>query len=918
MKSEIITISAPAGLTFNTLDFIRTSSSLLVRPTSKAQFGCHRFDQYLNGLEKTLVGMSGPQRFLSCLLAFEGVLDLTTMTAMAVASRNAKRQNDRIEISWTTEQGQVGRRVLSSRTCIALAGTHSDTNWHHEIEAFTPVLARHYPQAQAWRRIDIWSHVFDDAAAWLYLYTPHITLLFSAQRMDFRLLSEQILERERGSREGNQSIESTQNTAIDDSGPAHDVSLDMLLSNDAPTLSKAALIPNIRDIFSLDNSKSDVRLEDHQWRKRLYPKLAAVAELLALHGTVVDAVLLSWVHFLLTSGSLRLTNPAVTTVARYFSSISDPLAQLLSNQMAAPINMTQEEWSSFFDKLCEDNIAPGQGAAISSFHHFCICTFGIDPIPTVLYRREGKVTTAAKFVWPHEISLILKASLTVSMDERVNGAVHAMLALAAAMPLRIGELHSLRRGDLTFFDGVLEVHIDPKRGNHQGKSAAARRVMRTTDGKLIEIIKRWDERRNMEGDDKESLLWGDPHRRSHTYKFGLCTRLLNRLLVEVTGDSDVSFHTMRHAWVTQNMLVAFQPTADSASISRVQELSVQAGHNNELTTLLHYFHRPEVVLRETIDHRLSSIDMTAAAVSYWTGQKQEALRKAKQRSPCKRVFYAGVLQSYSLSLFPEAAPSALPIQESNVISPPMPFGTVRKVLSDMQGGFSVNSILSRCSISEDQLHVICMASAQQVRHLDRTSKHRQIPSLMQQAKLEHAIQWVRAGLDFHGVRCDLQTEPLFKKMDDRLMRLNAPSSLYRHGASSWRNIKRGSGLDMTNVDLARPLLSMFQALEVPGEALVLRVQSSDLESKHGALLALASESVVNTQIEIEMMFSSPVRIEAVRPRDDRPAVYLLISRALTHGAGPTQSASLRMNRIHGLMFVLSTWTELHDSILESR
>lgn len=918
MKSDMNTTSAPTGLTFATLDFIRTSSSLLVRPTSEAQFGCHRFDQYLRGLEKTLVGMGGPQRFLSCLLAYDGILDLTTLKLLAVASRNAKRQNDRIEISWTTRDGSIGRRILSSRTSISLASTQSDTDWDREIEAFTGVLARHYPEGQTWHRTEIWRRVFDDAAAWLYLYTPHITLLFAARRMDFRLLSEEVLDRERAAQNGGQRANKTQDPVIDDDGPAHDASLDRLLDGESPKQSRAKLLENIRGVFSLDNDRSDIRLEDHRWRKKILPKLATVAEMLIQHGSAIDAILLSWVHFLLTNGSVRLTNPAVTTVARYFTSICDPLAQMFSDLTVAPVDMTQEEWANFFLNLSENNVLPGQASAISSFHHFCISTFGIEPIPTVLYRRDGTVATTAKFIWPHEVYGILENSINVSTDERICNAVRSMLSMAVAMPFRIGELHSLRRGDLTFFDGVLEVHIDPKRGLHQGKSAAARRVMRTSDSKLIEIIKEWDQRRNMEGDGKDSLLWGDPHRRSHTYKFGLCTRLLNRLLVEVTGDSDVSFHTLRHAWVTQNMLAAFQPTAAPQSISPVQELSVQAGHNNEMTTLLHYFHRPEVVLRDSIDHRLSSLEMTAAAVSYWTGQTQEALRKSKQRSQHKLAFYPCLLQTYSLTLFPEAAHSVSPIQESIASRPALPFATVRKVLSDIQDGFSTHSIFSRCSISEDQLRTICMVSAQQIHQLDRTSKHRQFRPLMEHAQLEHATQWVRVGLDFHGICCDLQTEPLLKPMDEKLTRIQAPSQLHRQGATAWRDIKRASVLDMTNVDLARPFLSLLQTHDVPGEALVLRVQSHDLDSKHGALLALASETVESAQLEIEMMFSTAIRIEAVTPRDGRPTVYLLISRTLLRGSDSTPSASLRMNRLHGLMFVLSTWADILDGKLGAR
>jgi len=884
------------------LELIGSDMSLMIMPTMATPQSAARFERFVSGMDKWIGSLSKPLRLLTCMVCCDGLLTKTSLTAMTKLSTSARRHDQEVYVSWTEDDNHLQRRYLSSRTIIALRDVPHDTNWDNEIQSFTSVLSDHYPNAQKWQRKELWEKVFEDAVAWLYLICPRQTLAFATGNLQYSLLSDCVLERANGSPMPVMQIDSP---VIDDLGPSHDAALDMLLDTEVEGARNAKLLGEIKGILTQSGSNRDVRVTDHKWRAQVQSKLAIVTDLLTSQGTTTDAFLLGWVHFLLTTGSVRLENPTVTTIGRYFTAVANCISDQLAVIDSSPFDFTAKNWEELFCQLTDQLSTDVEGPAIASCHQYCIATFGIDPQPKILFKSSRKSQPTANVIWPHETDQLLLSCQRVSTDVRVVQSVQVMVALATAIPLRIGELHSLRLRDVSVKDGVLIVHFAPARSDHQGKSDAARRIMTGTNPALVEIVERWILRRHNEGDSDCSYLFGDPHSPARTYRFGLCARLLNQLLRSVTGDDGVSFHTLRHSWVTGRILAALDKTEEHSSVSRVQQLSVQTGHNNVATTLIHYFHQPDLALRRAIDRQRQKLQVTSRAMAYWTGTTSSALRKAKQRSVGKRGFYCAHLHAFAMTQY---SLKTVPLIAATQSTPNgIPFNLVRKALSDIQLGFSSCAIESRCSISAEDLLTICQCAAEQIHTMDQKARgHRAVP-LSPHAHKDHALQWVRDGLQRHDLACALACEPLLLTLSTQLDRACSPNQLHHRAAKVWLNSKSGSVLDMTQAEFAKPLVELLHQANFPGSALLLRSHCVDIKSKHALLNLLVSPAVQQAKLQVESVINVPLRVEAVAPRRGQPSTYLLLARSTITKNAATPAAMLRMSGFHGLIFTMATW-----------
>ena len=110
----------------------------------------------------------------------------------------------------------------------------------------------------------------------------------------------------------------------------------------------------LKDICSVSQDASGIRLANHLNSKLTSDKLALAAQIISREGWVA-ATLASWTSFLLTFGSLRLANPTVTTIAAYLSDLLECFAHGLIYIGKPPALMTQMDWELLFEKTMKES-----------------------------------------------------------------------------------------------------------------------------------------------------------------------------------------------------------------------------------------------------------------------------------------------------------------------------------------------------------------------------------------------------------------------------------------------------------------------------------------------------------------------------------------------------------------------------------
>lgn len=497
--------------------------------------------------------------------------------------------------------------------------------------------------------------------------------------------------------------------------PAHDQAMDALVDDETEG-GRARYLQEILGLFSCP-SADEIRVSDPSWRAGVEIRLASVSDMVSKGGTNADAVILLWVHYLLTVGSLRLKNPSVATVANYIKAIGNVLSEELGKAGDSVIHMEADEWDDLFSRLGDRAATDEQKKGLSAFHKFCVDVFGIQPQAKVLFStKDGDAQVHANLVWDQELEQCVAACESLSDNQRVCQSVRFMLSMAVCFPLRIGELQGLRLEDFTVVGDVVEVRYHPRSAQHQGKSRSAKRVMCSSDTRWNVHVIAWLKQRAMEevdGMGGQALVLGDPHQPLKAYRFGLCSRLLNTLLKNVTGDRTVSFHSLRHAWVNRAVLNVIKLGAHAKTVDPLQEIAVQVGHNDVKTTLHHYFHMPASALRITLDHVFMQKEMPSATASFWLAVSSPALRKAKQRALEKSTYYWQKLQQHGRQTECSSGPGGAPIVKSSVKDEPsIPggLGKVRQVFSDLQKGLTAQAVCSRSGVEQEYVDQILLSA----------------------------------------------------------------------------------------------------------------------------------------------------------------------------------------------------------------
>lgn len=886
-------------------------------PSFDAPEGIARFDIFMRRADRLVARISPSHTVILCALLYEGLGSYEELSDFLQALQSPLTAGDEIHVHWTNDQGRLCGRALDHRTRIAVSRSVADSFPQQDLNTFRQVLLDNYPTPQTLMSKDLWDLIFHDALAWLDQHLPKFCFGIVIGSIPITAVPPDVLARL--SRNRRDALWEAQDATDDDAlSPAHDGALEMLLEVNVPVNRRARCLKEIQGLFALRNQATDIRLSDPHWRKSLYGRLAITSDLIARQGTEGDALILLWVHHLLSVGSVRLTNPSVATISRYVSAAAGLISENYARCTCSAVHMDDEQWIEFFDALKQAVTSDPQRPALASFHQFCIQVFGAPPMAQVIFLVEGSTTRVhANTVWAHEIHEALKLAATVSSDPRICASVQALLALAAVCPLRIGEAQALRLEDFVSVEKEsFELRYHPRRGQHQGKSHSAKRLMRSFgDPPWVEIIISWVERRRAEEVGRHgmsALLFGDPHRRDRTYLFATCSRLANRLLKQVCGDSTTSFHTLRHAWVNRAIVHhVSHPTSQPSPTSWLQGIAVQVGHAQVATTLEHYFHLPELALRCTLNNHWRTDHLSTAGTAFWTGRSPAALRKSKQRRASKSEFlWSCIAEVSSSSSALHAAPSPSLVELTPLPATSVDPMQVRKILADLQASIPAEATAFRCSVPPATVSAVIHHSAMvlnQLLVLDGEREH----VISDKATQARKLQWLRQKLEKLEFGLGIVDEPSWKTL---VQRSSSPTTLaQRNAVQSWMHCRQGRGIALRPDGSADAFLRWLSDGAVNGNCVVLKIPMKHAGDPYCQAKVMSSDAVMSARDQLGLHLGTSFTTETVNLRKQNQAPYVLLARTpIVKISEACPPARLRMAHFHGFLFSLAVWLGMNE------
>jgi site-specific recombinase XerD len=890
--------------------FSSKKTSQVIIPTFRAPAASTRFNTFLESANRLIPNLSHAHVLaLSCLIyEFPGsAADLEKLMSAAISSVPCDGSQ---VVHWKASDEVIRCFSLDPRTRIALSRIDSPVPPTSQMRDLLELLVQHYPGSQHMHRCDILNAVLLDASAWLLHHVPLVCFAVHVREIKCTPLPPHVLGRATTGRSPPADVPDA--GLMSDIDPAHDQTLDLLLAEDQRH-GRARFLNDMKDLFSTTAKGSEVRISQQRWRAALGHKVAAVTELISRHGTEADSVLLMWIHHLMTIGSVRLSNPAVSTISSYFHSIGELLSQKLACLDSSIFQLNDQGWKDFFDEVNSAIETDLQRPALASFHQFCISAFGVTPSASTLFSRTlTGAQVHANLVWDHELLQCFSQVPGHSNDDRAIQSTQTLFALAAGFPLRISEAHGLRLEDFHETAAGLELRYHPRRHQHQGKSHAAKRLMTCKDKRWIAVIQSWLERRRAEevgAAGNEALLFGDPHSFEKTYKFGTCTRLVNRLLKQVTGDETVSFHTLRHAWVNRHILDTLSNDTVHSEVDPLHVIAVQVGHSDLKTTLECYFHRPDELLRVSLNKHWSNRAISSRTTAFWTTVSSAALRKGKQRHKSPHSAYWQAIRSTACPHVAHQYTQLLLGAQSRGAK--LDLLLVRKVFNDICGGLAGHSISARAGISDDQLAQVLRHSTQVMNTLLTLEGRARETIQTTEVSQDFGRSWLTAQLKELGIAPSHINEPSWDELAVRLQRSSASASVHAGVVDYWMRERQTHGIALSSGSGLDAFLGWLRESGIQHNCLALRVPTDPDELKDAGARAKVALDSNEFLIELRRHFHQGVRVEAVRrrSRSDRP--YLMVARGpISASTKVAPAAQLRMQHFHGLLFCMSVWMQM--------
>jgi len=608
-------------------------------------------------------------------------------------------------------------------------------------------------------------------------------------------------------------------------------------------------------------------------RRRMLADLQALAPRCANAGHW-SSVLLLWAIDLVRVGTRRKRPLSPRTIEPYVQLVALRLWRALRTEPFE--EHAQIDWQQIYQCILDDpGIEPSQrgkaAAALTAFHEFAEQALDAPRLGRALDAEMPVLAPRANVVWPHELHWVLDRLAETSPNDRLIRQIEAVVALLTGACLRIADVWHVHMFGVEVFDDVVIIAIDPLPGAGTGKSPSARRPVEVRDDRCRWLLARWHERRIAEGALPRDLLFGDPADPRRPGRAGAVAFLLNRALKAVTGDPDVGTHTLRHASATfaRESLAGTDPRA-------MDRASALAGHASTRTTLVHYVHLFEPVLRQQIDRSLGSLRLTEAQACSLSGTRPGWLRKRWQRTAAERNGVTwGVLDAMAARVdMPDVAdgfafePPRMALAND---SSDWSFELILRCLCDLADGRTPAQVRLRRGLTS--------ARWQSVETVVRSWHRTAVPGLPWQ----HCFR--RVG------------QPKWQALLRELRRSAHPDAL-RPVCDAWRCVLHGDYLSMADMAAALPLLRWLAACGIRPAQLVVSYQADRGEDALDAAIR-----------SVEVIFGGRPCIRPERLRRGRPPLYLMLR---SDDEREPSNAALSVAGLHALLFCTWVWIQLSE------
>ncbi len=867
-----------------------------------------RNSERFSNIQKSLLNGSLTSNSPSCqfalsLICFDGVLTKSDLIAALSNSKSIYAWDGNICIDWADKEKRINRRALSQITVNAwLQMKEKPFRADTIITEIETLIVDLYPSGGS-STIDV---LFDDAQAWTIHALPGPIYAHCLNIIPLSCLPRSTLARQ----SSRLALDTCKDSHTKNLGRGFCMALDGAFSLSGRN-SSGWLVSRIVEICKHKKS-----MAPHSDKKRMLKNCLELTTSSSEAG-MISSLLLAWAVDLIESGTRVKHDISPKTIHKYVSCIAVQLFSAFNN-----IDIFQCDPDDFASKYIEICISTKPGnqkstaVAINNWHSFLTLWFDVLPLTTSLYHGIATSIPRANVVWSHELNTIHEWLDTSLLDERTSSQMRVCLAIACKMRIRISELLRLRLWNIRIYQHGLEIEISPMRRDGKLKSASSRRVVQIKDETAIQTISNWKKRRELENALPTDLFFGDPHSPTQGYRFGFFCYAINQMIKYCTGDDSASFHTLSHTWISFMISEALLLNSE-VDINALDEISAAAGHASSQTSLVHYFHLPELVIRYFFDKYLKSINWTGHMVSLHSNISAAAFRQRCARSGGERsrseVAWNAIIKS--------PLPPISDVMEQFLLSqPPMPaflkqprqilFSDVLNVVSDLAEGMSASVISVRTGQPEEVVHQIASVGCEvleQLRILDKSGVSTNCTGRI------IGFHKVFLGSSGHHIQFNRINHMKLRPLVEFFER-NEDASGLEVGVNSWIGCYHNGYISLESMPDAIGLVGLLQSACISNQHLAVSIASAEKapKSNHNVL------TVINSA------FSSfyplpPITIFNARRRG-RPSAYLSISRSSGDDFIKPGSAALSCAGLNALMLTAAIYlkvnSHLHDTSFE--
>lgn len=637
-------------------------------------------------------------------MAAEMVIDADQLPAFLASLKDAFLSRGRPWTIWPTGDGRIDARRLSDHTVVLIGKLNGiwPSDWNLVLTELSDCLAAHFPRLRLrakFSRLTTLQALLRGAAA----HTTSLPGVFQHHLLGLQTLTP--LDRSTLARiEGQRALAPTESNAVNDDehaaavaeaieavavgigGGESDVAIDFTLLNEA----QAALAQKVRGGYG----------------KQRRHALDAILRRLERPQSTETAIVLAFPAHLLTVGTLQRKRASMRNVRSYSKSL---VAALRADRQVLRALLSDEPTEAYdgYQRLLASTAARSKEQrkelrkATGAFRAYLMHRFDTPYVPLGPKPQDWEAAVpAAQYIDEATVERLIERINASSANERVLAMAVCMLQLALDVPLRISDLWRLRRADVVPHGETIVVDFKAHRNEDRPKTGCSVGAVGVKADAARQSMLAWCQRRQKESVSTAEPFFGDGYAKPTLHQAMEAYKLLNRLIKEVTGDRQASFHSLRHTSISNQVDCALTHPSASMEIDPLHEVSARSRHASTTTPLRTYSHLYVEGLRKAVDGLLLRLT-NHRIVARWTGLNESTLSKrARGRDP-QEVWAEALRFSASRVHIPGADQGAVfaPPIATVAPTPKVLFTDVLHILEFLARGESIEQVSERSGLS---------------------------------------------------------------------------------------------------------------------------------------------------------------------------------------------------------------------------